>query len=147
MKWRVVPLYGDLYRFLPELAYRAGFTVTEVPVEHVARRYGRSKYGPGRFWTGLLDLLAVWFVTGFLHKPLQFFGTFGLVPLALGLGLELYALARKLAGSAFQQHIAAIIIGVMLIVVSFQTFGIGLIGEMLRYLLHRQPASAADPSR
>jgi len=135
-----IPLYGDLYRFLPELAHRAGYRVTEIPVEHAARAHGHSKYGPGRFWTGLLDLMTVWFITGFLNKPLQFFGTLGLLPLVAGAGLECYALARKLAGSNFQDHIAAIIIGVLFIVVGFQAIGIGLIGEMLRHLVEPRPA-------
>lgn len=129
---RSLQLHGDLYRFIPELAARQGFRVTEVPVIHRRRRFGQSKFGPGRFWTGLLDLLSVRFITGFVHKPLHFFGTIGLFPLAAGLGLELYVLIRKLLGSRFQTHLAALIIGVLLIMVGVQLVAIGLIGEMVR---------------
>jgi glycosyltransferase involved in cell wall biosynthesis len=124
-------LYAGHYRFLPELAHLAGFRVGEVAVEHRARRHGHSKYGMGRFWTGLLDVLAVRFLTRFMHAPLHFFGTLGLLPFLIGSGLEIYVLVRKLTGSDFQTHIAAIIVGVMFILLGFQMIGIGLLGEMI----------------
>jgi len=124
-------LYGDLYRFIPELAYMRGFKVAEVGVAHRRRRYGRSKYGPTRFWTGVLDLVTVRFITGFTQKPLHFFGTAGLFPLLVGTGLEVYVLVRKLSGDQFREHIAAIIVGVLLIVVGVQLVATGLIGEMI----------------
>lgn len=124
-------LYGDLYRFIPELAHQRGFRVTEVGVQHRRRKYGRSKYGVSRFWTGVLDLLTVRFITGFTRKPLHFFGTLGLVPLLLGCGIELYVLIRKLLGGTFQTHVAAIVIGVLLITVGIQLIATGLVGEMI----------------
>ena len=124
-------LYGDLYRFIPELAYMRGFKVVEVDVAHRRRKYGRSKYGPIRFWTGVLDLLTVRFITGFTQKPLHFFGTAGLFPLLVGIGFEIYVLVRKLAGDQFREHVAAIIVGVLLVVVGIQLIATGLIGEMI----------------
>ncbi|MFK7927775.1 MAG: glycosyltransferase family 2 protein [Myxococcota bacterium] len=124
-------LYGDQYRFIPEFAHVKGFRVTEEGVNHRKRKFGRSKYGPKRFWTGLLDLLTVRFITAFADRPLHFFGTLGLGPFALGVMIEMYVLVAKLLGSTFQVHVAAIIIGVMLIVVGFQCIITGLIGEML----------------
>jgi len=124
-------LYGDLYRFIPELAYMRGFKVVEVGVGHRRRKHGRSKYGPKRFWTGVLDLVTVRFITGFTQKPLHFFGTAGLFPLLVGVGLEIYVLVRKLSGDQFREHIAAIIVGVLLVVVGVQLIATGLIGEMI----------------
>lgn len=128
---RSFELYGDHYRFIPELAHVKGFRVTEEGVNHRKRKFGRSKYGPKRFWTGLLDLITVRFITAFADRPLHFFGTFGLIPFVLGGLLETYVLIAKLLGSDFQSHVAAIIIGVMLIVMGFQSVITGLIGEML----------------
>lgn len=124
-------LYGNVYRFIPELAHQNGFRVGEVAVRHRQRKHGRSKYGMSRFWTGLLDLLSVRFVTAFMQKPLHFFGTLGLLAMAAGLGLEIYALVRKLLGDTFQTHIAAILVGVMLLLVGVQSIATGLIGEMI----------------
>lgn len=124
-------LHGDLYRFIPQLAASQGFRVTEQAVKHRKRRFGYSKYGAKRFWTGLLDVLTVRFITRYVGRPLHFFGTVGLVPTLLGLVIEGYVVANKLAGDTFQQHIAAIILGAMLIIVGFQCNITGLIGEML----------------
>lgn len=124
-------LRGDNYRFIPELAHAAGFRVTERPVAHRRRRFGRSKYGVTRFWTGVLDLVAVSFITRYGRKPLHFFGTLGLVPLLAGIGLEVYVLVRKFAGDLFSEHLAALITGVMLILVGLQLIATGLVGEMV----------------
>ena len=124
-------LHGDLYRFIPQLAAAKGFKVTEQGVKHRKRRFGYSKYGAKRFWTGLLDVLTARFITRYVGRPLHFFGTVGLIPTLVGLGIEIYVLASKLAGQTFQEHVAAIVIGAMLIIVGFQCIITGLIGEML----------------
>ena len=125
-------LYGDQYRFIPEFAHVKGFRVTEEGVNHRKRKFGRSKYGPKRFWTGLLDLITVRFITAFADRPLHFFGTFGLIPFTLGGLLEVYVLASKLfLGGTFQGHVGAIIIGVLFLIMGFQCIITGLIGEML----------------
>jgi hypothetical protein len=120
-----------MYRFIPQLAFSKGFLVAEEGVSHRRRKYGESKYGPRRFWTGLLDLLTLRFITRFSQRPLHFLGTIGLFPLILGIGLEAYVLVCKLIGESFQTHIAAIVIGVMLMLLGFQCIVTGLLGEML----------------
>jgi glycosyltransferase involved in cell wall biosynthesis len=124
-------LYGDMYRFIPQLAFSKGFRVAEEGVSHRRRKHGESKYGPRRFWTGLLDLLTIRFITRFSQRPLHFLGTIGLFPLILGVLLEVYVLVSKLTGESFQTHIAAIVIGVMLMLLGFQCIVTGLLGEML----------------
>src|SRR5207342_3908274 len=56
-------LYGEMHRFLPALAQMAGARITEVPVHHHPRTSGRSKYGIGRTFKVLLDLLTVKFLS------------------------------------------------------------------------------------
>lgn len=124
-------LRGDLYRFIPQLAASRGFTVAEEGVNHRKRKFGHSKYGARRFWTGLLDVLTVRFITRYVGRPLHFFGTLGLAPTMVGIALELYVLLLKVSGSTFQEHVAAIIVGALLIIVGFQCTVTGLIGEML----------------
>jgi glycosyltransferase involved in cell wall biosynthesis len=124
-------LYGDMYRFIPQLAFSKGFRVAEEGVAHRKRKYGESKYGPRRFWTGLLDLLTLRFITRFSQRPLHFLGTIGLFPLILGVLIEVYVLVSKLMGETFQSHVAAIVIGVMLMLLGFQCIVTGLLGEML----------------
>lgn len=129
-------LYGDIYRFIPQLAHTAGFRVTEIPVQHHPRLHGYSKYGPKRFWTGMLDLVSVRFLTHYRERPTHFFATAGLIPLLLGMGLEFYVLAMKLLGHTFQEHVAAIIVGVLLVLVGVQAVAVGLIAELISAQLH-----------
>lgn len=124
-------LFGDRYRFIPELAHLAGHRVVEIPVTHRKRRHGHSKYGPARFLTGLLDLLTVRYITAYAHRPLHFFGVVAAVPIAAGVLLELYVLVQKLAGSTFQTHVAAISVGALAIMVGMQLLATGLVGEMI----------------
>ncbi|HYP20038.1 MAG TPA: glycosyltransferase family 2 protein [Chloroflexia bacterium] len=52
-------LYGEMHRFIPALASRMGARITEVPVSHYPRLYGRSKYNMGRTFRVIPDVLAV----------------------------------------------------------------------------------------
>lgn len=80
-----VEVYGDMHRFIPLLAKWAGFKkIGEKVVEHRARKYGYSKFGWTRLFTGFLDLLSVVFVGRYGKKPMQFFGTSGLVVFMAG---------------------------------------------------------------
>lgn len=133
-------LHGDLYRFIPQLAAARGFKVVEQGVKHRKRRFGYSKYGAKRFWTGLLDVLTVRFITRYAGRPLHFFGTVGLVPSVIGIALEAFVCVAKLSGDTFQQHVAAIILGTLLITVGFQCIITGLIGEMLSAQRHERIA-------
>jgi glycosyltransferase involved in cell wall biosynthesis len=87
-----VRLYGELHRFVPVLAAARGFRIGELTINHRPRRFGRSKYGPGRIVKGFLDLLTVKFLTGFGQRPQHLLGAAGLASFLLGtLGLAYYA--------------------------------------------------------
>jgi glycosyltransferase involved in cell wall biosynthesis len=87
-----VRLYGELHRFVPVLAAARGWKVGEIVVNHRARKFGHSKYGFKRFVKGFLDLLTVYFLTGFGQRPQHLLGTIGLMFFGLG-GLGMLMLA------------------------------------------------------
>ena len=83
-----VLLYGEMHRFIPVLAAARGFRVSEIVIEHHARKHGISKYGFERFIKGILDLMTVYFLTGYGNRPQHLLGTTGMASfLAGGLGL------------------------------------------------------------
>lgn len=123
-------LYGDRYRFIPQLAHLKGFRVSSCPVVHRKRRYGKSKYGITRFWTGAIDILAIRIVSSFEEKPLQFFSSLAVFPLLSGFALEVYVLVLKYYGDPFRNHLAALISGVFLLLVAVQILSLGILGEM-----------------
>jgi len=73
-----VHLYGELHRFVPVLAAARGFNVGEIIVNHRERQFGHSKYGVRRIVKGFLDLLTVYMLTGYGHRPQHLLGTLGL---------------------------------------------------------------------
>jgi glycosyltransferase involved in cell wall biosynthesis len=86
-----IQLYGELHRFVPVLAAARGWTVGEIEIHHRPRKFGHSKYGLRRFIKGLLDLLTVYFLTGFGQRPQHLLGTVGLLSFLVG-GLGVLAL-------------------------------------------------------
>src|SRR5262245_47852459 len=79
-----VRLYGELHRFVPVLAAARGWQVGEIVVNHRARKFGRSKYGVTRIVKGFLDLLTVYFLTGFDQRPQHLLGTLGILSFFVG---------------------------------------------------------------
>ena len=53
-----VPLYGEMHRFIPAMSTIVGARIAEIVVKHHPRRFGTSKYGLGRIWRVILDILA-----------------------------------------------------------------------------------------
>ena len=80
-----VRLYGELHRFVPVLAAARGWKVGEIVVNHRPRKFGRSKYGVTRIVKGFLDLLTVYFLTGFEQRPQHLLGTCGIAAFGVGL--------------------------------------------------------------
>jgi len=127
---RGLPLYGELHRFIPVLAYYRGFRVAELPVNHRHRTHGRSRYGLERYLRGFLDLLTVTFMGRYRHRPLHLFGGLGFVLGLLGTVILVYLTVLKATGEAIGQR-PLLTLGVLLVVVGLQFFSLGLLSEMV----------------
>ncbi len=90
-----IRLYGEMHRFIPIYAAWEGARVTELAVAHNPRRFGRSKYGMGRVFRVLLDLLIVYFIDRAFDRPIQFFGKLGVGFLVLSIAIFGWALVLK----------------------------------------------------
>ncbi len=90
-----VRLYGEMHRFIPIYTTWFGGRVTEIPVKHHARKFGRSKYGLERVFKVILDLLMVQFLTRYETKPLYVFGMFGLLSVLFSFLVGMLALYLK----------------------------------------------------
>ena len=73
-----VRLYGEMHRFIPIFAAWQGGRVIELVVNHRPRTAGRTKYGLGRTFNVVLDLILIRFLQRYQQRPLHFFGRFGL---------------------------------------------------------------------
>jgi dolichol-phosphate mannosyltransferase len=90
-----VRLYGEMHRFIPIYAFWEGARVTELPVKHHPRKFGRSKYGLGRIARVMLDMLILYFIDRAFDRPIQFFGKLGLMFFGLALMIVCWALGLK----------------------------------------------------
>lgn len=124
-------LYGELHRFIPVLSALYGAKIGEVEVRHHERKGGKSKYGIGRTYRVILDLLLMLFFQKFATRPLQFFGLSGGVLFAAGFFIELYLTLVKIF---YGEDIGArplLLLGVLLIISGIMFGGIGLLAELV----------------
>lgn len=127
---RELSIYGGFHRFLPVLAGARGFRIEQIVVNHRSREHGHSKYGIGRFFDGLLDLLTVLLVTRFRTRPLHFFGIPGFVLGVAGLVILTYLTVLWFSGESIGTR-PLLTLGVLLTITAFQFVGIGLLAELL----------------
>lgn len=137
---REIHLYGELHRYIPVLAHFRGFSVSEVRVSHRPRRYGRSKFGGGRFFRGFFDLLTILFLTQYTRRPLHLFGWFGIGSLLIGLLINTYLAAIWFLGQPIG-HRPLLTLGVLLMIVGAQFFVFGLLAEMITSSSHQREYS------
>ena len=129
-------LYGEMHRFIPVFAHSVGAKITELPVRHHPRKFGVAKYGLERTVKVVLDLFTVKFLLDYSHKPMRLFGGTGIILIAASILLLMYLFVRKVfflvpvLSSPFFQ------IGVMFLILGFQSILMGLIAELLARTYH-----------
>ena len=126
-----VKIYGELHRYVPVLAHWEGFKIGEVVVRHRARRYGKTKFGIGRFWKGFLDLLTALFTTRYFRRPLHLFGFWGMLAVLLGILIDGWLAIEWFRGETSLSNRPLFLGGAMLVIVGIQFISIGLLGEMI----------------
>jgi glycosyltransferase involved in cell wall biosynthesis len=138
---KAVRVYGELHRYIPLLAYWEGFSrITEKPVHHRPRKYGRTKFGLERFVRGFLDLITVLFLTRFMSQPMHFFGTLGVMAFLAGFAISLWLTLEKLVWNQPLTNRPLLLLGVLMILVGVQMFTTGLLGELIiRERMERAP--------
>lgn len=125
-----VQLYGELHRFLPALAQSAGARVTEIPVNHYPRRFGKSKYGLSRTLKVMLDILVVRFLMSFSTRPIHIFGLLGLLSFLAGAALLAYlAVVRLLLLQPIAER-PLLLFAILLTMLGVQLVTTGLLAEL-----------------
>jgi glycosyltransferase involved in cell wall biosynthesis len=134
-----IEVYGEMHRYIPVLAHRAGFTkITEKVVQHQERKYGVTKFGLERFINGFLDLLSVVFITKFGKRPMHFFGVWGTLMFLIGGFLSVWVLGTKVYESLVLNHISRDVteqplfyLALTLSIIGVQMFLAGFLGELI----------------
>ncbi len=124
-------LYGEMHRYIPALANALGYRITEIPVEHRRREYGRSKYGMERYLRGFFDLLTVKMVTQYIKSPLYLFGRVGLLSTLLGTLITAYLGILKVFYGQPLSNRPLLFLGITFILGGLQFVSLGLISELI----------------
>ncbi len=124
-------IYGEMHRYIPALAHLSGFRVTERPVKHHARKYGKTKFGANRFINGFLDLITVVFIDRYIKRPLHFFGVIGMISSMSGFLITLYLVLLKIFEGKPLSDRPLFIVGIFMIILGVQFFSLGLIAEII----------------
>lgn len=133
-------LYGEMHRFIPVFAHAVGARITELPVHHHLRKFGKGKYGLDRTLKVILDLFTVKFLLDYSHKPIRLFGGAGML-LITGSGiLLLYLFIRRLLEDVAVLGSPLFQLGVMFFILGFQSILMGLIAELLARTYHESQA-------
>ncbi len=143
---RELKLYGEMHRFIPEIASTAGFTMAEVPVHHRPRTAGSSKYGLSRTLRVVLDLLTILFLRRYSARPMHLFGGLGIASGTVGFLMALYlAWIKILAGikdgvegyrSVQIGDRPLLMLAVLLMILGVQFLLMGLLAELIVRTYH-----------
>jgi glycosyltransferase involved in cell wall biosynthesis len=125
-----IDIYGELYRFIPALAYQKGFKIAEISVRHYPRTHGRSKYGAKRWLRGLFDFWTILFLNRFSFQPMYFFGPIGTLLFLIGLIINIYLSVEKIFFHQGLSNRPLLLLGILLIILGIQLISIGFIGDL-----------------
>ena len=124
-------LYGEMHRFIPVYANWVGAKMLEVPVNHRARRFGKTKYGLNRTVRFILDLLTVRMLTRFAAKPMHMVGGFGVKLILLGLLTSAGGLLHWLCSAKSSLLLPLLQLGIIIGLFGVQCIVIGLVAELV----------------
>jgi glycosyltransferase involved in cell wall biosynthesis len=127
-------IYGELHRYIPALAKAAGYSVTEVQVEHSARKHGKTKYKFNRFFKGMSDLLTLAFLERFGTRPAHLFNSIGLFSFGIGSLILLFLVINTLIYWGTSIVRPSLYLSVILILGGIQFITLGLMSEMITRL-------------
>jgi len=135
-------LYGGLHRFIPLLAYQQGFKVTEIPVIHQKRQFGKSKYSISKVWKDLPDMFTMFFLSKYGKRPMHFFGIIGFIFLLIGFGILTYLTVTKIFYEQSVGNRPILFLGMLLVLGGLQILFTGFLADLMINKSHQQNSPA-----
>jgi glycosyltransferase involved in cell wall biosynthesis len=129
-------LYGEMHRFIPVFVHSVGAKITEIPVQHHERKFGKANYGLDRTLKIVLDLFTVKFLLNYSHKPMRLFGGAGMLLISGGGALLLYLFIRRLLEEIAVLGSPLFQLAIMFLILGVQAILMGLIAELLARTYH-----------
>ena len=131
-----IELYGEMHRYIPAVASRMGVNVTEIPVTHHGRKFGKSKYGVSRTIRVILDIITIKFLLSYSQRPIQIFGLLGLLSGTAGLVITAYLIIMRIFFSQSLADRPLFILSIFMIFIGIQLITMGLLAEINMRIYH-----------
>lgn len=133
-----IEVFGEMHRYIPVIAKWAGFTkIGEKVVQHQKRKYGKTKYGPDRFFKGYLDLLSITFTSRFGKRPMHFFGLWGTLLFLAGFGIAGFLAYERIFYEGYKMTERPLFFfGLLSMILGTQLFVAGFLGELISRSAH-----------
>ncbi len=125
-------VYGEFHRYLPVFVAKNGFRITEIPIHHRKRLFGKSKFGIERYLRGFFDAVSSWFLLKYSDRPMYLFGKIGIVCIFLA---GIFGITSIFAVSAWMP--VCLIGTCLLFAAGVQFFCLGLIANLLLDFIYR----------
>jgi glycosyltransferase involved in cell wall biosynthesis len=132
------PIYGEIHRFLPAYASLQGSSITEIEVDHRERRTGKSKYGIGRTYRVVLDIMVARAQAQFAMRPMHLLGGAGLIFTSLGILMISSSVIMKILNISDFVDTPLPTVGGFLTIFGMQMVLIGLLAEFQLRLVMRE---------
>jgi len=129
-------LYGEMHRFIPVYASSVGAKITEMPVNHHPRKFGKTKYGLERTAKVILDLFTVKFLISYASKPIYLFGGAGGFLMVVSTIIMFFLFMRRLFFLVSIANSPLLQMSAMFFILGFQSILLGLIAELLVRTYH-----------
>jgi len=126
-----VKLYGEMHRYIPAVLHWQGFKVAEIKITHHPRARGQTKYGMGRIFKGLFDLVNFKFWSGYSTRPIHFFGGLGILSFLMGFIVSLYLVFLKYLYGVSLTERPLLLLGALFMILGVQLIMFGFLGEMI----------------
>jgi glycosyltransferase involved in cell wall biosynthesis len=126
-----IMLYGEMHRFIPAIAASVGYKVGEIEVSHNPRLYGTTKYGIGRTFRVILDLITVKFLLSYQTRPLHLFGGIGFLISGVGSIITVWLVYERITLLKPLSSRPLFMVAIFMILVGIQFITIGLLAEFL----------------
>lgn len=124
-------IYGELHRFIPIILYFQGYKISEIPITHNERKYGKSKYGITRYFVGMMDFCTIILTVKFRTKPLHLFGGIGLIISLIGFIILLYLSCLWFFDIRSIESRPLFFLGILMFTAGIQFVTTGLLAELI----------------
>lgn len=132
-----IPLYGNMYRFLPLFAFRNGYQVKEIPCQHHKEYQKTGLYSPSVYFAKLIDMVSLFFIFWHTRKPLRFFSFLGAITFFIGIFICLVITWQKIIMGYPVGDREILLIGILFMVFGLQIGSSGLLGEIIAFIYGR----------